>query len=142
VTAGRGPAFAPVARAADAAYHSAAVGPADLDVVELHDASAPSEILQYAEIGLCNEGDGHRLLRRGETSLGSRTPVNVSGGLLSRGHPLGATGAAQLVELYDQLVGRATGRQVDRARVGLAINAGGWLGGAYATAVATILAAP
>ena len=142
VTSGRGAAFAPVARAADAAYRSAGLGPGDLDVIELHDASAPSEVLQYAEIGLCDEGDGHHLLRKGETSLGGRTPVNVSGGLLSRGHPLGATGGAQLVELHDQLVGRANGRQVEHARVGLAVNAGGWLGGAYATAVATILAAP
>jgi acetyl-CoA acyltransferase len=142
LTAGRGAGFAPVARAAKAAYASAGLGPNDLDVLELHDASAPSEILQYAEVGLCETGQGHHLIRSGQTALGGQTPVNVSGGLLSRGHPLGATGCAQLVELYDQLVGRAGGRQVERARVGLAINAGGWLGGAYATAVATILLAP
>ena len=140
--AGRGTGSAPVARAAAAVYESAGLGPGDLDVIELHDAAAPSEVLQYAEIGLCDEGDGHHLIRKGQTALGGRTPVNVSGGLLSRGHPLGATGCAQLVELFDQLVGRANGRQVERARVGLAVNAGGWLGGAYATAVATILAAP
>lgn len=141
LTAGTGAGSAPVARAALAAYNSAGLGPNDLDIIELHEASAPSEVLQYAEIGLCAEGDGHYLIRNGVTALGGATPVNVSGGLLSRGHPLGATGCAQLVELFDQLTGRANRRQVNGAAVGLAVNAGGWLGGTYATAVATILAA-
>jgi len=118
------------------------LGPKDLDVIELHDASAPSEVLQYAEIGLCDEGEGHQLIRKGDTALGGRIPVNVSGGLLSRGHPLGATGCAQIVELVNQLTGRAQGRQVEGARAGLAVNAGGWLGGACATAVATVLTGP
>jgi acetyl-CoA acetyltransferase len=139
--AGNGRGSAPVARAAEAAYAAAGLRPTDLDLVELHDAAAPSEVLQYAAVGLCGEGDGHHLIREGQTALGGRTPVNVSGGLLSRGHPLGATGCAQLVELFDQLAGRANGRQVEGAMVGLAVNAGGWLGGDYATAVATILAA-
>ena len=141
VTAGSGAGSAPVARAAKAAYTTAGVGPAELDVIELHDAAAPSEVLQYAEIGLCGDGEGHHLIRTGTTALGGATPVNVSGGLLSRGHPLGATGCAQLVELFDQLTGRAEGRQVRGAALGLSVNAGGWLGGAYATAIATILAA-
>jgi acetyl-CoA acetyltransferase len=141
VVAGSGSGSAPVARAAAAAYASAGLGPEDLDVIELHDAAAPSEVLQYAEVGLCDEGHGHYLVREGDTALGGRIPVNVSGGLLSRGHPLGATGCAQVVELVDQLVGRANGRQVESARIGLAVNAGGWLGGAYATALATILTA-
>jgi len=142
LAAGRGCGSAPVARAAVAAYEAAGLGPKDLDVIELHDASAPSEVLQYAEIGLCDEGEGHQLIRKGDTALGGRIPVNVSGGLLSRGHPLGATGCAQIVELVNQLTGRAQGRQVEGARAGLAVNAGGWLGGAYATAVATVLTGP
>jgi acetyl-CoA acyltransferase len=135
--AGRG--ISPVVSAANDAYEGAAVGPDDLDLVELHDAAAPAELLQYAEIGLCDEGDGHRLLRRGDTEIGGRIPVNASGGLLSRGHPLGATGCAQVVELCAQLRDRAGERQLEHARVGMAINGGGWLDGTYAVAVATIV---
>lgn len=104
-------------------------------------AAAPAEILQYAEIGLCAPGEGHLLVRSGATALGGRIPVNVSGGLMSRGHPIGATGAAQLVEVHQHLTGRAGARQVGGARIGMAVNAGGWLNGAYAAAVATILEA-
>jgi acetyl-CoA acetyltransferase len=137
--AGRERGSAPVADAAGAAYEAAAVGLDDLDLIELHDAAAPAELIQYAEIGLCEPGEGHHLMRRGDTEIGGRSPVNTSGGLLSRGHPLGATGCAQVVELYTQLLGRAGARQVDGARLGMAVNAGGWVGGAYATAVATIV---
>ena len=139
LASGHGAGSEPVARAARAVYDATGIGPDDLDVIEVHDAAAPSEILQYSEIGLCEDGEGHLLLRKGQTALGGRTPVNVSGGLLSRGHPLGATGCAQIVELFDQLSGRAGARQVERAGVGLAVNAGGWLAGAYATTVATLL---
>jgi acetyl-CoA acyltransferase len=130
---------APVADAAGAAYAAASVGPDDLDLIELHDAAAPAELIQYAEVGLCELGEGHHLMRRGETEIGGRIPVNTSGGLLSRGHPLGATGCAQIAELYTQLLGRAGARQVSDARIGMAVNAGGWVGGAYATAVATVV---
>jgi acetyl-CoA acyltransferase len=129
----------PVVEAAAAAYEAAGVGPTDLDFVELHDAAAPAELIQYADIGLCEEGRGFELVRSGETDLGGRIPANVSGGLMSRGHPLGATGVAQLVELCTQLRGRGGDRQVEGARVGMAINGGGWLGGRYAVTVATIL---
>ncbi len=139
LAAGAGFGSKPVAVAARAAFNDAGLGPDDLDLLELHDAAAPAEILQYAEIGLCGPGEGHLLVRSGATALGGRLPVNVSGGLMSRGHPIGATGCAQLVEIYDQLTGRAGGRQVDGARVGMAVNAGGWLAGTYAAAVATIL---
>ena len=105
----------------------------------LDDAAAPAELLQYAEIGLCEEGEAHHLVREGKTSIGGETPVNTSGGLLSRGHPLGATGCAQVVELCQQLRGEAGRRQVEGARVGLAINGGGWLDGTYAVAVSTIV---
>jgi acetyl-CoA acyltransferase len=131
-----------VADAAGAAYAAASLGPDDIDVLELHDAAAPAELIQYADVGLCEPGEGHHMLRRGETEIGGRIPVNTSGGLLSRGHPLGATGCAQIVELYGQLLGKAGHRQVDGARVGMAVNAGGWLGGTYATAVATVVKKP
>jgi acetyl-CoA acyltransferase len=129
----------PVADASGAAYRRSGLGPDDLDTIELHDAAAPAELIQYSEIGLCEEGQGHRLLREGATEIGGRWPVNTSGGLMSRGHPLGATGCAQVVELATQLRERADGRQVQGARTGMAVNAGGWLGGTYAVTVATIL---
>lgn len=139
LAAGAGQGSQPVAVVASGAFNSAGVGPDELDVLELHDAAAPAEILQYAEIGLCSPGDGHLLVREGATELGGRIPVNVSGGLMSRGHPIGATGCAQLVEIFDQLMGRAGHRQVPDASLGMAVNAGGWLNGAYAAAVATIM---
>lgn len=129
----------PVAAAARAAYETAGVGADDCDLMELHDAAAPAELIQYAEVGLCGEGEGHHLVRSGATDIGGRIPVNTSGGLLSRGHPLGATGCAQVVELVTQLRGRANGRQVEGARTAMAINGGGWLEGAYALAVASVL---
>jgi acetyl-CoA acyltransferase len=129
----------PVGPAAKAAYEASGVGPHGFDLIELHDAAAPAELLQYAEIGLCKEGEAHHWVRDGRTELGGTTPVNTSGGLLSRGHPLGATGCAQVVELCVQMRGEAGRRQVKNARVGLAINGGGWLDGTYALAVATIV---
>jgi acetyl-CoA acyltransferase len=128
-----------VERAAQRAFEQAGVGPEDLDVVELHDAAAPAELMTYEELGLCAPGDGPKLLASGDTALGGRLPVNTSGGLLSKGHPIGATGCAQLVELVDQLRGRAGGRQVDGARVALAENGGGFLGTDAAAMVVTIL---
>ena len=129
----------PVAPAAKAAYEASGIGPHGFDLIELHDAAAPAELLQYAEIGLCPEGEAHHLVREGRTELGGATPVNTSGGLLSRGHPLGATGCAQVVELCVQMRGEAGSRQVKNARVGLAVNGGGWLDGTYALAVATVV---
>lgn len=141
VSPGAGGGQSPVYGAAASAYAATSLEPADFDVIELHDAAAPAELLQYAEIGLCREGEGHHLIRRGVTEIGGSCPVNTSGGLLSRGHPLGATGLAQVVELCTQLRGRAGRRQVENARIGLAINGGGWLDGTYALAVATIVRA-
>jgi acetyl-CoA acetyltransferase len=129
----------PVRNAAKAVYESSGYGARDFDLIELHDAAAPAELQQYAEIGLCAEGEGHHLIRRGETALGGSIPVNTSGGLLSRGHPLGATGCAQLVELYTQLQGRAGARQVADARLAMAVNGGGWLDENYAVTVATVV---
>jgi acetyl-CoA acyltransferase len=139
VAASPGEGQSPVTPAANAAYEASGIGPRGFDLIELHDAAAPAELLQYAEIGLCEEGEGHHLVRAGKTSLGGELPVNVSGGLLSRGHPLGATGCAQVVELCHQMRGEAGRRQVEDARVGLAINGGGWLDGTYAVAVSTIV---
>ena len=139
VAASPGDGLSPVTPAANAAYEASGIGPRGFDLIELHDAAAPAELLQYAEIGLCEEGEGHHLIRTGKTSLDGEIPVNTSGGLLSRGHPLGATGCAQVVELCHQMRGEAGARQVEDARVGLAINGGGWMDGTYAVAVSTIV---
>jgi acetyl-CoA acyltransferase len=128
-----------VERAARRAYEASGVGPQDLDVVEVHDAAAPAELMVYEELGLCAPGDGPKLLASGETALGGRVPVNPSGGLLSKGHPIGATGCGQLVELVDQLRGRCGARQVEGARVALAENGGGFLGSDPAAVVITVL---
>ena len=124
------------------AYADAGVGPEDLDVVELHDASASSEILHTEYLGLCAVGEGGRIIERGLTALGGGgcTVVNPSGGLLRKGHPIGATGIAQIVELHEQLTGRSGARQVPGSpRVGLAENGGGYINGDVAALCVTIL---
>ena len=113
---------------AQEAYAQAGLGPSDLSVVELHDASAPAEVMAYESLGLCAKGDGGRLIDTGATRLGGPIPVNTSGGLLRKGHPVGATGIAQIVELTEQLRGSSGARQVEGAKVGLAHNGGGSLG--------------
>lgn len=107
------------------AYDLAGIKPENLDLVECHDAFTIGEILHYEALGLCEPGQGGHLAAEGETALGGRLPVNPSGGLLSRGHPPGATGLAQIYELAVQLRGRAGGRQVKDAAVGLAHCMGG-----------------
>jgi len=126
-------------RAAKMAYEGAGVGPDDINVVELHDAAATAEMITYEELGLCGLGDGPRLLASGDTALGGRIPVNPSGGLLSKGHPIGATGCGQLTELVDQLRGRAGARQVEGARIAMAENGGGYIGSDAAAMSVTIL---
>lgn len=116
-------------RSAREAYELAGVGPADLDVVELHDAFTIAELLYYEALGLCERGEAVELLHSGATSLGGRTVVNPSGGLLAKGHPIGATGAAQAVEVVWQLRGQAGDRQVQGARLGLIHATGGGLSG-------------
>jgi acetyl-CoA acetyltransferase len=123
------------------AYEEAGVGPEDLDVIELHDASAPSEIFAYESLSLCAKGEGGRLVEEGTTRLGGRCPVNTSGGLLRKGHPVGATGIAQIVELTEQLQGRSGERQVEGAEVALAHNGGGTIGPDAAAMCVTILMA-
>jgi acetyl-CoA acetyltransferase len=126
-------------RTIEAAYEEAGLGPDDLDVVEVHDAASPNELIVTEELRLCGPGEGPKLLHSGATRLGGRVPVNPSGGLVSRGHPVGATGAAQLVELTTQLRGRAGARQVSGARIGVAENAGGYTHPEGAACVVTIL---
>jgi acetyl-CoA acetyltransferase len=106
--------------AAKQAYDKAGVGPDDLDLIELHDCFATAEILHYENLGLCKDGEAGRMIDEGQTAHGGRIPVNVSGGLLSKGHPLGATGVANVVELTMHLRGQAGARQVEGAKVGLA----------------------
>ncbi len=124
-----------------AAYEDAGIGPSELDVVELHDASASSEILHTEYLGVCPIGEGGRVIEAGLTALGGggRTVVNPSGGLLRKGHPIGATGIAQIVELFEQLQGRSGARQVENARIGLAENGGGYINGDVAALCVTIL---
>lgn len=121
------------------AYEQAGLGPQDLHVVEVHDASAPAEILAYESLGLCPVGEGGKLVESGATRLGGRVPVNPSGGLLRKGHPVGASGVAQIVELAEQLQGRSGARQVEGARVALAQNGGGNIGTDAAAMCVTVL---
>lgn len=105
--------------AAQQAYEMAGVGPDDLDLVELHDCFATAEILHYENLGLCKDGEAGKMIDTGATALGGKIPVNVSGGLLSKGHPLGATGIANVYEIVTHLRGKAGKRQVEGARMGM-----------------------
>jgi acetyl-CoA acetyltransferase len=110
--------------AADDAYAAAGIGPDDIDVVECQDTDAARELLTYEELRLCAPGGQAELLRSGDVELGGRRPVNPSGGLLSKGEPLGASAVGQVVELVHQLRGEAGDRQVQGARTGLAHTVG------------------
>jgi acetyl-CoA acetyltransferase len=114
----------PTTLAADDAYSAAAIGPDDIDVVECQDTDAARELLTYAELRLCAPGEQSRILHSGEVELGGRRPVNPSGGLLSKGEPLGASAIGQVVELVHQLRGHAGPRQVEGARTALAHTVG------------------
>lgn len=119
--------------AADIAYNQAGIGPKDVDVIELHDCFAQNELLTYEGLGLCAEGEGARLVNDGDNTYGGQWVTNPSGGLLSKGHPLGATGLAQCYELTHQLRGTAEQRQVQDARIAVQHNLG--LGGACVVTV-------
>jgi len=123
-----------VTNAAQKAYKMAGIGPEEVRVVEVHDATAPAELIVYEELGLCRVGEGGKMIDDGVTKLGGRVPVNPSGGLLAKGHPVGATGVAQICEIFWQLRGEAGKRQVPGARVGLTENGGGVLGNENAVA--------
>jgi acetyl-CoA acetyltransferase len=120
-------------KAAAQAYEQAGIGPDDVDVIELHDCFSANELITYEALGLAEEGEGHKLVDNEDTTYGGRWVVNPSGGLISKGHPLGATGLAQCSELTWQLRGDADKRQVEGAKVGLQHNIG--LGGAAVVSV-------
>ncbi|BFM15686.1 thiolase family protein [Maricurvus nonylphenolicus] len=121
------------------AYEEAALDPADIDVAEVHDATAYSEIQQVENLGLCPIGEGGAFSEAGHTKLGGKVPVNPSGGLVSKGHPVGATGIMQLHELVTQLRGEAGQRQVENARIAVAENGGGFYETEEAATVVTVL---
>jgi acetyl-CoA acetyltransferase len=115
-------------RASTAAYEKAGVGPEDINVMEVHDASAYGELVQTENMGLCKPGEGGPFAESGATQIGGKIPVNTSGGLISRGHPIGASGLAMAYELVTQLRGEAGKRQVANARLAMSENGGGALG--------------
>jgi acetyl-CoA C-acetyltransferase len=116
--------FPPTVKAAKAAYAMAGIGPADIDVAEVHDCFTGVELIDYEDLGFCDRFGAAKLIESGETTIGGRIPVNPSGGLKAKGHPPGATGIAQCYEIFEQLRGTAN-LQVDGARWGLAHNIGG-----------------
>jgi acetyl-CoA acyltransferase len=127
-------------RAAQRAYEKAGIGPLDVNVAEVHDGMAPAELLLYEELGFCKEGEAGRMIDEGRTALTGSIPVNPSGGLAAKGHPVGATGLAQIAEIVWQLRGEAGERQVtNNPRVGLTENAGGWSSDDNAACAVTIL---
>ncbi|MEA1942481.1 MAG: thiolase family protein [Pseudomonadota bacterium] len=130
------------ARTARRAYEIAGIDPADIDVAEVHDATAYAEVQQVENLGLCPVGEGGAYAEAGHTRLGGRTPVNPSGGLVSKGHPVGATGLAQIHELVTHLRGEAGSRQVEGARIAVAENGGGFLGVEEGATVVSVLEAP
>ncbi len=125
--------------AARRAYELAGISPADISVAEVHDATAMGEIIQIENLQLASRGEGGVISERGDTRVGGRIPVNPSGGLESKGHPIGATGLAQIYELVAQLRGEAGRRQVSSARIGVAENGGGVIGVEEAVATVTVL---
>lgn len=129
----------PTYLAARRAYEQAGIGPEDIDVAEVHDAAAIGEIREIENLGLCDFGEGAPLAERGETALGGRIPVNPSGGLESKGHPIAATGLGQIFELVSQLRGECAQRQVENARHAIQENGGGSIGLDAAVTVVSIL---
>jgi Acetyl-CoA acetyltransferase len=121
------------------AYDMAGVGPEDLNVIECHDASAPAELILYEDIGLCAPGEGGKLIDSKATYVDGPIPVNPSGGLISKGHPIGATGVAQIYEIFTQLRGEAGDRQVKNPKVGMTENGGGMVKGDPAALAVHIL---
>jgi|FLYL01.1.fsa_nt_gi acetyl-CoA acetyltransferase len=126
-------------RVARRAYEMAGVGPEDLNVIECHDATAPAELVLYEELGLCPPGEGGKLIDAKATYFDGPIPVNPSGGLISKGHPIGATGVAQIYEIFVQLRGEAGDRQVRNPKVGLTENGGGMVRGEAAALSVHIL---
>jgi len=134
-----GPEFTTIRKTAQQAYDQASIEPADVNLAEVHDATAIAEIEACEALGFCERGAGGGLAESGVTALGGRLPVNASGGLCSRGHPVAATGLAQICELTWQLRGECSARQVKNAVVGIAENHGGLVGNDVAVAAVTIV---
>lgn len=128
-------------RAGEQAWALAGIDPREIDLVEMHDCFTIAEIVRLEGLGLIPRGEGARWTKAGHTAIGGRLPVNASGGLLSRGHPVGATGMAQICELYWQLTGQAGGRQVEGARLGLGYCKGGTVAGTDGGSVTTVVVA-
>jgi acetyl-CoA acetyltransferase len=128
-------------RAGEQAWALAGIDPREIDLVEMHDCFTIAEIVRLEGLGLVPRGEGARWTEAGHTAIGGRLPVNASGGLLSRGHPVGATGMAQVCELVWQLTGRAGGRQVQGARLGLGYCKGGTVAGTDGGSVTTVVVA-
>jgi len=126
-------------RAAREAYEQAGIGPGDLGFAEVHDCFTIAEIVRTENLGFCKEGEGGRLVEEGVTRLGGKFPINPSGGLLCKGHPIGATGVAQAAEIVWQLRGEAGARQVPGAKAGLAHCSGGFVGGDTGASTVIIL---
>ncbi|MEW6188057.1 MAG: thiolase family protein [Thermodesulfobacteriota bacterium] len=126
-------------RASLAAYEKAGLGPEDIDMAEVHDATAFGELVQSEQLGFCAPGEGGPLAESGATALDGKIPINPSGGLISRGHPIGASGLAQIYELVTQLRGEAGPRQIPKHRLALAENGGGTIGGGEAAMTIHIL---
>jgi len=125
--------------AGERAYKMAGVGPEDIDLAEVHDAVAFSDLFEAEMLGFCPPGEGGKLAESGETSIEGKIPLNTSGGLVSKGHPIGATGLSMVYELVTQLRGEAGARQVKNAEIGLADNGGGSMGFDDATCIVSIL---
>jgi acetyl-CoA acetyltransferase len=129
-------------RAAAAAFEAAGIGPEDVDLAEVHDATAYGEVATMEELGFCPVGEGGPFAESGATALNGKLPINTGGGLIARGHPVGATGLAQAFELTNQLRGEAGERQVANPRIALAENGGGLLGSGPAAVCIHVLEAP
>ncbi|MBE9571383.1 MAG: thiolase family protein [Proteobacteria bacterium] len=128
-----------VERCAEEAYERAGLGPEDIDVAEVHDAMAPAELLVYEQLGFCGKGESGAMIASGKTNIGGPIPVNTSGGLSSKGHPVGSTGLAQIAEITWQLREQAENRQVQGAKIGLTENGGGIIEGEGAVVCIHIL---
>ena len=122
-------------KAAKISYEQAGIKPKQLDIAELHDAFTPLELISYEDLGFCGKGKGSKLIREGATEINGKLPVNTSGGLKAKGHPVSATGVSQIYEIVNQMRGRCGKRQLDRNKIGLAHN----VGGAGSTATINIL---
>jgi acetyl-CoA acetyltransferase len=126
-------------RASKLAFQKAGIGPEEVNVAEVHDGMAPAEMLIYEELGLCKEGEAGRWVDEGVTEITGKLPVNPSGGLAAKGHPVAATGLAQLAEIVWQLRGEAGPRQVKNPKIGITENAGGWVIDDNAACAITVL---